>query len=126
VEVKPHELLALDKNQEKFDAIGEHFRREGDTFITISEREIRHPIRMPLVRDLLRQRDDTLLEALAEMENIDLGAFSTWGELSAELGQTLATVCLAYRVFACSLVVPLQATSPIAVFKEADDVALFN
>jgi hypothetical protein len=45
VEVKPHELLALDKNQEKFEAIGEHFRREGDTFITISEREIRpsHP-----------------------------------------------------------------------------------
>lgn len=126
VEVKPHELLALEKNREKFDAIGEHFRREGDTFITISEREIRHPIRMPLVRDLLRQRNDTLLEALAEMENIDLGAFSTWGELSSELGQTLATVCLAYRVIACSLLVPLQATSPISVFKEADDDALFN
>lgn len=126
VEVKPHELLALDENQEKFAAIGEYFRREGDTFITISDREIRHPIRMPLVRDLLRQREDTLLEALAEMENIDLGAFSTWGEFSAELGQTPATVCLAYRLIACSMVEPIQATSPIWVFKEADDVALFN
>ena len=126
VEVKPHELLALDKNQEKFDAIGEHFRREGDTFITISEREIRHPIRMPLVRDLLRQRDDTLLEALADMEHIDLGAFSTWGEFTAELGETLATACLAYRLIVCSLVEPIQATSSISVFREADDVALFN
>lgn len=126
VEVKPYGLLTLDKNQEKFEAIGEYFRREGDTFITISEQEIRHPIRMPYVRDLLRLRDEAALEALSAMDNIDLGAYPTWAELMAEIGEAPATTCLAYRLIACSLVEPIQATSPITVFKEADDVALFH
>lgn len=72
VEVKPYELLALEKNQEKFDAVAEHFRCSGDTFITMSERGIRHPVRMLLVQDLLRLRDAAVLASLSEIENIDL------------------------------------------------------
>lgn len=44
LEVKPYELLMLEKNQEKFNAVGEYFRRRGHTFITMSERGIRHPV----------------------------------------------------------------------------------
>lgn len=126
VEVKPYELLQLEKNQEKFAAIGEYFRRRRDTFITMTERDIRHPIRMPLVKDLLRQRDDAALEALSEMENVDLGDYSTWGELTAAIGVPLAKACLAYRLITSNLFDPLQASSSITVYKEADDVALFH
>lgn len=126
VEVKPYELLALEKNREKFDAVGEYFRRRGDTFITMSERGIRHPVRMPLVKDLLRLRDATALASLSEIENIDLAAYSSWGELREELDAVEATTCLAYRLITCSLVGPIQATTPIAIYKESEDVALFN
>lgn len=126
VEVKPAELLALPKNQEKFDAVSEHFRHRGDTFITISEREIRHPVRMPLVKDLLRLRDVAALASLSEIENIDLTAYSSWGELREELNAAQTTTCLAYRLITCSLFEPIRATTPIAVYKESEDVALFN
>lgn len=125
VEVKPHELLALDKNQEKFEAIGEYFRREGDTFITISDQEIRHPVRMPLIRDLLRLRDVTALESLASIDGTDLSVISTWGQLIESVGSAEAGACLAYRLATCPLDTPLQADSPITVYKESDDVALF-
>ncbi len=125
VEVKPSELLGLDRNLEKFDAVGEHFRRQGDSFLTISEREIYHPVRLPLVRSLLRHRDSLLLDSLSEIEHINLRDFSTWGELANALDTSLATVCLADRLISCSMVQPVQSTSLISIYKESDDVALF-
>ncbi len=125
VEVKPSELLNEERNLEKFAAIGEYFRREGDVFITISEQQIQHPVRMPLVKDLLRKRDQSVLANLVEMK-VDLGEVSTWGELLSEMDQISAQVCLAYRFVTCSLVEPINAGSVITVYEEADDVALFN
>lgn len=126
VEVKPYELLALEKKQEKFDAVAEHFRCSGDTFITMSERGIRHPVRMPLVQDLLRLRDVAVLASLSEIENIDLSAYSSWGELREEMDAVQATTCISYRLITCSLTEPIRATTPISVYKESEDVALFN
>lgn len=126
VEVKPYELLMLEKNQEKFNAVGEYFRRRGHTFITMSERGIRHPVRLPLVQELLRRRDEAALASLSETESIDLGAYSTWGELREKLDATQANTCLAYRLITCSLVNPIQAASPISVYEESEDVTLFN
>ncbi len=126
VEVKPHELLALEKNQEKFAAIGEHFRGMGDTFITISDREIRHPIRMPFIRDLLRLRDDNAIEAISRSDEVDLSVVPTWGHLVEAVGADWAGACLAYRLVTCPLEIPLQSETPITLYKEADDVALFN
>lgn len=126
VEVKPAELLSLPRNQEKFACVAEHFRRGGDTFITMSEHEIRHPVRMPLVRDLLRLRDEAALASLSEMENIDLGTYSSWGALREELDAAQAMTCLAYRLITCSLFEPVRVTTPIASYKESEDVALFN
>lgn len=126
VEVKPAELLSLPKNQEKFLTVAEHFRRDGDAFITMSEREIRHPVRMPLVQDLLRLRDDAVLASLSEMENIDLSAYSSWGELREDLDAIQATTCLSYRLITCNLTEPIRPASPIAIYEESEDVALFN
>lgn len=125
VEVKPSGLLNLGRNLEKFDAVGEHFRRQGDFFFTISEREIYHPVRLPQVQSLLRRRDGLLLDALSEIEHVHLDDFTTWGELANALDTELATVCLAYRLITCSMAQPLQSTSPIFIYKETDDVALF-
>ncbi len=125
VEVKPSKLLGLERNLEKFDAVGEHFKRQGDFFLTISEQEIYHPVRLPLIRSLLRRRDSLILDSLSAMENIDLGKCSTWGELTNVLDTNLATVCLAYRLITCNMDQPIQTNSPISIYEESDDVALF-
>lgn len=125
VEVKPSELLNSDRNLEKFEAVGEHFRRQGDFFFTISEREIYHPVQLPQVQSLLRRRDNVLLDSLSEMEHIDLEKCSTWGDLTNVLNTSLATICLAFRVITCNMTQPIQPNSPISIYKESDDVALF-
>ena len=124
VEVKPSELLAMEKNQEKFLAITEFFKDRGQRFITIDEKQIRHPVRLPQIKELLRLRSPSALNLITDLEEIVLPADATFGSIAADMGEDVASSALTYRLVVFDLTARLNAATPISVYEENDDGAL--
>ena len=125
VEVKPSEKLAETQTAEKFKTLKLWFRSRGHTLVVLSELQIRRPVRLRQIRELLRdfaaEKSD---EADLRLYNTKAGL--TFGEmLAAGVDEKLIRRQLAHRLLACDLDSVINHETVIRPFEEADDDALF-
>lgn len=125
VEVKPSEKLAETQTAEKFKALKLWFGTRGHSLVVLSELQIRRPIRLRQIRELLRDF------AAEKSHKADLRLYSTtagmtFGEmLAAGADEKLIRGLLAHRLLACDLDSIINHETVIRPFEEADDDALF-
>lgn len=127
VEVKPSTKLETEESQSKFAAIKDYFAAQGDTFITITEKQVQKCVQHEQVLNLLRIRGRFQFSTQSSSELTTLPTSSlTFENFSSHSGGILAAMhLLAARAFSFDLTTQLTNTTLIHQFKEEDDVALF-
>lgn len=125
VEVKPSEKLAEMQTAEKFEALRLWFSSRGHRLVVLSELQIRRPIRLRQIRELLRavaaEKSDE-----ADRRLLSITAGLTLGEmLAAGTDEILIRRLLAHRSLVCDLDSVISHETVIRPFEEADDDALF-
>lgn len=125
VEIKPSEKLAEPRNAEKFDALARWFASRGDHFLVLTEQQIRRPIRLRQIRDLLRERAGRNSHEVASPPPC-VGAGTSIAKMrSASLDEKLIWQLLADRSIVCDLDSTIDDRTAVFPYEEADDVALF-
>lgn len=127
VEVKPRSKANTDENQEKFAEIERYFDGSGAKFVLLTEVELKHPHRLPQVQYLLSKiPSDSAYEdsqIASAWEGRDQVTFAEAEELLGNRRRVMEA--LACRELACDLTQPIETHTPIRLFREDDDVALF-
>lgn len=127
VEVKPHSRAHTDENQERFAEIERYFDGCGAKFLLLTEVELKHPQRLPQIQYLLSKipldsayDDPCIASAWANRDQV------VFAEAEERLGSRRRVIeALARRELACDLTQPIETHTPIRLFREDDDVALF-
>jgi hypothetical protein len=125
VEVKPSEKLAEPRTAEKFDALARWFSSKGDHLLVLTEKEIRRPIRLSQIRDLVSAASTapltevTLLPAFAE-------AGASIAEMrAAGIDIKLIRQLLGNRSLTCNLDCLIDDETIVRPYAETDDATLF-
>lgn len=125
VEVKPSKNLAEMRTAEKFEALRLQFSSRGQRLVVLSESQIRRPVRLRQIRDLLRDFDvERSEDGDLQLPGITTGL--TLGEILATgVDEALVRRLLARRSLVCDLDSVINHETVIRSFEEADDDALF-
>lgn len=126
IEVKPAETLAEPPNQEKFDRLSDVFKSQGDTFLILTDLQVRNPMRLRQIKRLLQVRYGKWLDGTAHravpssLENRTIAEALRMGASGPAILQRLAS-----REVACCLDQEITGTTLLQPFKESHDDALF-
>jgi hypothetical protein len=126
VEVKPADVLAEPRNQEKFDRLSEVFKSQGEQFLVLTDRQIQKPFRLAQVKTLLQTRyakwlDDAVQSAVpSRLENRTIAEALRIGASGRAIVHRLAT-----RELVCCLDVEITGSTLLSTFTESHDDALF-
>jgi len=125
LEIKPSDKLAEPSNAEKFDTLTQWFASRGERFLVLTEQQIRRPLRLCQIRDLLRERDtNNLNEVASAIASVGTGT-SIAAMRAASVDEKLIRQLLASRSLVCDLDCVIDDRTIVRPYKEADDVALF-
>ncbi|MEX3669392.1 TnsA endonuclease N-terminal domain-containing protein [Paraburkholderia phenoliruptrix] len=125
VEVKPSDRLAEPPNAEKFDALTQWFASRGEFFLVLTELQIRPPVRLRQIRDLLRKRVTSNSNEVAPHLPI-VGPGTSIADMRAGgVDRKLIWQFLADRSLVCDLDSVIDDQTIVLPYEEADDVALF-
>jgi hypothetical protein len=125
VEVKPSEKLAEPQSAEKFEALRRSFSSQDQHLVVLSELQIRRPIRLRQIRELLRylaaeKSDEAVSRHLSITEPMTLREI-----LATGIDERLIRQLLADRSLVCDLDSVITHETVIRPFEGADDEALF-
>ncbi|MFM0428440.1 TnsA endonuclease N-terminal domain-containing protein [Paraburkholderia aspalathi] len=125
LEIKPSEKLAEPSNAEKFDALTQWFTSRGEHFLVLTEQQIRRPVRLRQIRDLLRERvTRNSNEVASPLPSVGTG-ISIAEMRAACVDEKLIWQLLAERSLVCDLDSAIDDRTIVLPYEEADDVALF-
>lgn len=125
LEIKPSEKLVEPFNAEKFDTLTQWFASRGERFVVLTEQQIRRPVRLRQICDLLRERvTKSSKEAGSFLPCVGTGV-SIAEMRAASVDEKLIRQLLADRSFVCDLDSVIDDRTIVLPYEEADDVALF-
>ncbi|MCO1348077.1 TnsA endonuclease N-terminal domain-containing protein (plasmid) [Burkholderia vietnamiensis] len=125
VEVKPSEKLSEPRNLEKFDILEEWFASRGDRLVVLTEKQIRRPIRLRQIRDLLGELISSEFTANCVPPPAIASGASIAELRAAGSDDRSIRYLLANRSLACDLDRVIDDGTIIRPYREAEDVALF-
>lgn len=126
IEVKPADVLAEPRNQEKFDRLSEVFKSQGEQFLVLTDLQIRKPYRLAQVKTLLQTRyakwlDDAVQSAVpSRLENRTIAEALRIGASGRAIVHRLAS-----RELTCCLDKEISGSTLLLPFEESHDDALF-
>ncbi|CAJ2783737.1 TnsA endonuclease N terminal [Burkholderia pseudomallei] len=126
IEVKPAEVLAEPRNQEKFDRLSDVFRSHGDKFVVLTDLQIQRPVRLKQVKRLLQVRYGKWLDGTADAATPLRLANRTIAE-ALRVGSSGRAILhrLASRELVCCLDEEITGTTLLLPFEESHDAELF-
>ncbi|HEF4745148.1 TPA: TnsA endonuclease N-terminal domain-containing protein [Burkholderia multivorans] len=125
VEVKPSEKLSEPRNLEKFDVLEQWFASRGDRLVVLTEQQIRRPIRLRQVRDLLGELISSKFTANCVPPPVVAAGVSITELRAAGSDDKSIRYLLANRSLACDLDRVIDDGTIVRPYREAEDVALF-
>lgn len=126
IEVKPAEVLAEPRNQEKFGRLSDVFQSHGNKFVVLTDLQIQRPVRLKQVKRLLQVRYGKWLDGTADAATPLRLANRTIAE-ALRVGSSERAILhrLASRELVCHLDEEITGTTLLLPFEESHDAALF-
>lgn len=125
LEIKPSEKLAEPSNAEKFDALTQWFGSRGECLLVLTEQQIRRPVRLRQIRDLLRERTARNSNEIAAAHSCVGTGISIEEMRVAGVDEPLIRQLLGNRSLVCDLDSVIDDRTVVLPYEEADDVVLF-
>ncbi|RKT25625.1 TnsA endonuclease-like protein [Paraburkholderia sp. RAU2J] len=126
IEVKPADVLAEQRNQEKFDRLSEVFKSQGEQFLLLTDLQIRKSIRLAQIKTLLQVRYGKWLDGATQPAVPSSLANRTIAE-ALRIGASGRSIVhrLAARELTCCLDTEITGSTLLLPFEESHDDALF-